>query len=100
MEDARWIPESKIIDIKLFLYRNPRMSNKGVADHFGIGLSSLYRITSTMLVERSERNALKPVLLGSREETYFDEETLLNPPVYTCSNKHLITPINPDWKLY
>lgn len=100
MDDARWISDKKTRDIKMFLYKNPKMKNKDVADHFGIGVSSLYRITTTMLAESKIRNPIKTVYLGERTESYFDEETLLNPPKYTCTDKHLITPIREDWKLY
>jgi hypothetical protein len=44
----------------------------------------------------------KPKLyFSNKNEAYQTEEEMLKGiPQYTCKNKHLITPIREDWKLY
>ena len=38
---------------------------------------------------------------GTKTEPYYEtEEGMLSLPKYEATNRHLITPINPDWKLF
>lgn len=69
-----------------------------IAHNHGVSTSAVQRLSAT---QKYESKLVKiDVMTKGKDEPYQTEEQALSSPFYGATNKHLITEINPDWKLF
>lgn len=73
-----------------------------IARQHGVGASSVQNIRRKLLGTNSPADKNPPVYAGGKNEPYYEteEQMLQGLPEYTATNRHLITPINKNWKLW
>jgi len=77
-------------------------SDWDIAKKHGVTLATVQANRAVINLKAEERKIRnRGVEFGTKTEPYYEtEEGMLSLPKYEATNRHLITPINPDWKLF